>query len=299
MFVQSEKFVAAHGGRSGDICVYGQESNPTTWRLAKMNLAINGIDANLGSEWGDSFHCDQHKDLKADYVLANPPFNDSDWGGGRLREDVRWKYGVPPVINANFAWVQHFLSHLSRKGTAGFVLANGSMSSQASGEGKIRRAIVEADLVDCIVALPGLLFYSTQIPVCLWLLTRDKRGGKEQDGKPLRDRRGKSLFIDGRKLGQLIDRVHRDLPAADIAKIVAAYQDWRGDGIGEYADVTGFCREASTKEIAKHDFVLTPGRYVGVEEVVDDGVPFEDKMTALASELREQFATGTKLEVKI
>ena len=299
MFVQSEKFIEAHGGRIGDISIYGQESNPTTWRLAKMNLAIRGIDANLGPQWGDSFHRDHHKDLKADYVLANPPFNDSDWGGDRLREDVRWTYGVPPKNNANFAWVQHFIHHLSPKGTAGFVLANGSMSSQSSGEGEIRKNLVNADLVDCIVALPGQLFYSTQIPVCLWFVTRDKRNGKGLEGKKLRDRRGKTLFIDARKLGKLVDRVHRDLSQEDIDKIAGAYHDWRGDGGGEYADVPGFCKEASTEEIAKHDFVLTPGRYVGAEAVEDDGVPFEDKMAALTAKLGEQFKEGAALEEKI
>ncbi len=299
MFVQSERFIEAHGGRIGDISIYGQESNPTTWRLAKMNLAIRGIDANLGPQWGDSFHRDYHKDLKADYVLANPPFNDSDWGGERLRDDVRWAYGVPPVSNANFAWVQHFIHHLSPKGTAGFVLANGSMSSQSSGEGEIRKSLVEADLVDCIVALPGQLFYSTQIPVCLWFVTRDKRNGKGLEGKKLRDRRGKTLFIDARKLGTLVDRVHRDLSQEDIDKIAGAYHKWRGDGDGDYADVPGFCKEASTEEIAKHDFVLTPGRYVGAEAVEDDGVPFEDKMAALTVELGAQFKEGAELEEKI
>ncbi len=299
MFVQSEKFIEAHGGRIGDISVYGQESNPTTWRLAKMNLAIRGIDANLGPQWGDSFHSDHHKDLKADYVLANPPFNDSDWGGETLREDVRWQYGTPPTGNANFAWVQNFLHHLSPKGTAGFVLANGSMSSQASGEGEIRKAIVEADLVDCMVALPGQLFYSTQIPVCLWFLTRDKRNGKGQEGRKLRDRRDKTLFIDARKLGTLVDRVHRELTEEDIARIAGAYHNWRGDGDGDHEDVAGFCKEASREDIGKHEFVLTPGRYVGVEEVEDDGVPFEDKMSALSAELREQFVAGAGLEKKI
>ena len=299
MFVQSERFIEAHGGRIGDISIYGQESNPTTWRLAKMNLAIRGIDANLGPQWGDSFHGDHHKDLKADYVLANPPFNDSDWGGDRLRDDVRWRYGTPPVSNANFAWVQHFIHHVSPKGTAGFVLANGSMSSQSSGEGEIRKNIVEADLVDCIVALPGQLFYSTQIPVCLWFLSRDKQSGKGLEGKKLRDRRGKTLFIDARKLGKLVDRVHRDLPQEDIDKIAGAYHAWRGDGDGKYADLAGFCMEATTEEIAKHNFVLTPGRYVGAEEVEDDGVPFEDKMTALTEDLGVQFAKGAELEAKI
>jgi type I restriction enzyme M protein len=211
MFVQSEKFVEAHGGRVGDISIFGQESNPTTWKLAKMNLAIRGIEANFGPEHADSFHRNLHKDLKADYILANPPFNMSDWGGDRLREDGRWKYGVPPTGNANYAWVQHFIHHLAPNGIAGFVLANGSMSSNTSGEGEIRKNIIEADIVDCMVAMPGQLFYSTQIPVCLWFISRNKRNGKGQDGKPLRDRSGETLFIDARKLGVLYDRVHREL----------------------------------------------------------------------------------------
>jgi type I restriction enzyme M protein len=213
MFVQSEKFVEAHGGRIGDISVYGQESNPTTWKLAKMNLAIRGIDNNLGAENADSFRRDLHKDLKADYVLANPPFNDSDWGGASLREDVRRQYGVPPAGNANFAWMQHFIHHLAPQGLAGFVLANGSMSSNTSGEGEIRRQIIEADLVDCMVALPGQLFYSTQIPVCLWFLARDKKNGR------FRDRRGETLFIDACKLGHLIDRTHRELSDEETVRI--------------------------------------------------------------------------------
>jgi type I restriction enzyme M protein len=299
MFVSSEKFVEAHGGRIGDISIYGQESNPTTWRLAKMNLAIRGIDANLGSEWGDSFHKDQHKDLKADYVLANPPFNDSDWGGQRLREDVRWKYGTPPAGNANFAWVQHFLHHLAPAGLAGFVLANGSMSSQQSGEGEIRKSIVEADLVDCMVALPGQLFYSTQIPVCLWFLSRDKKNGLGGRGKKMRNRKGETLFIDARKLGSMIDRVHRELTDADIERIADTYHRWRGDGAGKYEDVPGFCRSASTEEIGAHHFVLTPGRYVGAEEVEDDDEPFEEKMARLVDKLDEQFKEGAKLEKAI
>jgi type I restriction enzyme M protein len=249
MFVQSERFVEAHGGRIGDISIYGQESNPTTWKLAKMNLAIRGIDANLGPEPADSFHRDLHKDLKADYVLANPPFNDSDWGGERLKEDVRWQnYGRPPASNANFAWVQHFIHHLAPTGLAGFVLANGSMSSNTSGEGEIRRKIVEADLVDCMVALPPQLFYATQIPVCLWFLARDKRNGR------FRDRRGETLFIDARKMGYLVDRSHRELSDDDIARIAASYHAWRGesdaDGYDAYADVPGFCKSASKNEIA-------------------------------------------------
>jgi len=227
MFVQSEKFITAHGGKIGDISVYGQESNPTTWRLAKMNLAIRGIDGNLGNENADSFHRDLHKDLKADYVLANPPFNDSDWRGDQLREDVRWKYGIPPTGNANYAWVQHFVHHLAPNGMAGFVLANGSMSSNQSGEGEIRKAMVEADLVDCMVALPGQLFFSTQIPVCLWFLARNKRDPR------FRSRSGETLFIDARKMGTLIDRVHRELSDDDIAKIATTYHAWRGDTSGD------------------------------------------------------------------
>ncbi len=291
MFVQSEAFVAAHGGRVGDISVYGQESNPTTWRLAKMNLAIRGIDANLGPEHADSFHRDLHKDLKADCILANPPFNSSDWGGERLRDDVRWRFGTPPAGNANFAWVQHFIHHLAPKGTAGFVLANGSMSSQQSGEGEIRRKIVEADLVDCMVALPGQLFYSTQIPVCLWFLARSKKNGR------FRDRRGQTLFIDARKLGRMVDRTHRVLTDDDIARIAGTYHAWRGDaGAGDYEDVPGFCKSASTEEIAGHDFVLTPGRYVGAEEIEEDDEPFEEKMARLVATLEEQFAEGKRLE---
>ena len=299
MFVSSEKFVEAHGGRIGDISIYGQESNPTTWRLAKMNLAIRGIDANLGNEWGDSFHKDQHKDLKADYVLANPPFNDSDWGGQRLREDVRWKYGVPPAGNANFAWVQHFLHHLAPAGIAGFVLANGSMSSQQSGEGEIRKSLVAADLVDCMVALPGQLFYSTQIPVCLWFLSRDKKNGLGGRGKKMRNRKGETLFIDARKLGTMIDRVHRELQDADIERIAETYHRWRGDGSGEYEDVAGFCKSATTEEIEANHFVLTPGRYVGAEAVEDDDEPFEEKMSRLVAKLDGQFKEGARLEKAI
>ncbi|RME25093.1 MAG: SAM-dependent DNA methyltransferase [Deltaproteobacteria bacterium] len=291
MFVQSEAFVEAHGGRVGDISVYGQESNPTTWRLAKMNLAIRGIDANLGAEHADSFHRDLHKDLRADYILANPPFNMKDWGGERLRDDPRWRFGKPPVGNANFAWVQHFIHHLAPRGMAGFVLANGSMSSQQSGEGEIRRAIVEADLVDCMVALPGQLFYSTQIPVCLWFLTRDKNDGR------FRDRRRETLFIDARKLGALVDRTHRELTDDDIGRIAGTYHAWRGDeGAGAYEDVPGFCKSAKTDEIAEHGFVLTPGRYVGAEELEEDDEPFEEKVARLVGELEAQFAEGRRLE---
>jgi type I restriction enzyme M protein len=294
MFVQSEKFVEAHGGRIGDIAVYGQESNPTTWRLAEMNLAIRGIEAHLGSEHADSFRRDLHPDLKADYVLANPPFNDSDWSGAQLRDDPRWKYGVPPAGNANFAWVQHFIHHLAPTGIAGFVLANGSMSSNQSGEGDIRKAIVEADLVDCMVALPGQLFYATQIPVCLWFLARAKKNGK------FRDRRKETLFIDARKMGVLIDRVHRDLTAEDVERIAGTYHAWRGDkGASKYEDVPGFCKAATTEDIAGHGYVLTPGRYVGAADVEDDDEAFEEKMAGLTAKLEVQFAESARLEREI
>ena len=292
MFVQSEKFVEEHGGRLGDISIYGQESNSTTRRLALMNLAIRGIEGDFGPEHADTFRRDLHKDLRADYVLANPPFNDSDWF--RNDEDVRWQFGVPPKGNANFAWVQHFIHHLAPSGMAGFVLANGSMSSNQSGEGDIRRAIVEADMVDCMVAMPGQLFYSTQIPVCLWFLTRSKSADTKRG---FRDRRKQTLFIDARKLGTLIDRVHRELTDADISKIADTYHAWRGEkGAGCYEDVAGFCKSATTAEIAGHGHVLTPGRYVGAEEVEDDGEPFEEKMTRLVAELNGQFLESARLE---
>jgi type I restriction enzyme M protein len=294
MFVQSEEFIRQHGGRIGDISIYGQESNPTTWKLAKMNLAIRGIEANLGPHHADTFHNDLHKDLKADFVLANPAFNMSDWGGERLRDDARWKYGTPPVGNANFAWVQHIIHHLAPAGVAGFVLANGSMSSNQSGEGEIRRKIVEADLVDCMIALPPQLFYGTQIPACLWFLVRKKTNGK------FRDRRRKTLFIDARRLGYLVDRVHRELSEDDINRIAGAYHAWRGEkDAGKYTDVAGFCKSAAADEIAGHDFILTPGRYVGAEEQEDDGEPFEEKMRRLTATLREQFQDSAKLEKAI
>lgn len=292
MFVQSEKFIEAHAGKLGDISIYGQESNYTTWRLAKMNLAIRGIDAQIAH--GDTFHKDGHPDLKADYVLANPPFNDSDWRGELLRDDKRWAFGAPPAGNANFAWVQHFIHHLAPTGLAGFVLANGSMSSNQSGEGGIRKAIIEADLVDCMVALPGQLFYSTQIPVCLWFLARQKKNGR------FRDRRGHTLFIDARKLGTMVDRTHRELTEADVAKIAGTYHAWRGDkGAGEYQDVSGFCKSSALEEIRKHSHVLTPGRYVGAEATEDDGEPFDEKMNRLAAALREQQAEAARLDAAI
>jgi type I restriction enzyme M protein len=309
MFVQSIEFIRAHakgnsnGGKAkGDISIYGQESNYTTWRLAKMNLAIRGIEGQIAH--GDSFHNDRHPDLKADYILANPPFNVSDWRGELLREDKRWKYGVPPAGNANFAWVQHMVHHLAPMGLAGFVLANGSMSSNQSGEGEIRRNLIEADLVDCMVALPGQLFYSTQIPACLWFLARDKKNHR------FRNRRGEVLFIDTRKLGRMVDRTHRELTDEDISRIAGTYHAWRGEkiypsplageGAGEgYKDVPGFCKAAKLEEIRKHGHVLTPGRYVGAEAQADDGEPFEEKMKRLTKTFRDQMAEGRELDLAI
>ena len=303
MFVQSVEFIRAHAtgnGNSGrlprgakaDISIYGQESNYTTWRLAKMNLAIRGIEGQIAH--GDSFHNDRHPDLKADFILANPPFNVSDWGGDRLADDRRWRYGTPPKGNANFAWVQHIVHHLSPAGAAGFVLANGSMSSNQSGEGQIRKSLIETDLVDCMVALPGQLFYSTQIPACLWFLARDRRDGT------FRDRRGEVLFIDTRKLGRMVDRTHRELTDEDIARIADTYHAWRGEeGAGEYTDVPGFCKSVVLDEVRKHGHVLTPGRYVGAEVQEDDGEPFEDKMKRLVAQLREQQAEAAKLDAAI
>ncbi len=276
MFVQSERFVEEHGGRLGDIAVYGQESNPTTWKLAKMNLAIRGIDANLGQHQADSFHNDLHKDLKADFILANPPFNMSDWGGQRLKEDVRWKFGTPPANNANYAWIQHFIHHLAPTGIAGFVLANGSMSTSTNSEGDIRQTIVDADMVDCMVAMPGQLFYTTQIPVCLWFVTRSKKADKKRG---YRNRTGQTLFIDARRMGTLVDRVHRELSGDDLNTIAGVYHAWRsvratGRSPQRYEDKAGWWKSASLDEIKGHSYVLTPGRYVGAEEVKDDGIPF-------------------------
>ncbi|MCP4698950.1 MAG: SAM-dependent DNA methyltransferase [Gammaproteobacteria bacterium] len=290
MFVQSEKFVESHGGRHGDISIYGQESNPTTWRLAAMNLAVRHIEFNLGKEPADSFGRDRHPDLRADFVLANPPFNMSDWGGDLLADDPRWMYGTPPKNNANYAWLQHMLYHLKPNGVAGVVLANGSMSSNTSNEGNIRRAMIEAEVVDCMVALPPQLFLNTQIPACLWILHKGRR-----------KRRGEVLFIDARKLGQLETRAWRIFSSEDIARIADIYHAWRGDGETEaaYEDMPGFCKSASRKEIEKHGFVLTPGRYVGAAAVEDDGEPFTEKMERLTAELAGQFTEGAKLEVEI
>ncbi len=333
MFVQAAKFVQAHASSNGngkkakvspkvrrDISIYGQESNYTTWRLALMNLAIRGIDAKI--EWADSFLDDKHKDLKADYILANPPFNMEDWGYSKVKSDVRWKRFDQPSGNAhfslpsggerkqkdgsfvhvdggnaNYAWILHFLHHLAPHGTAGFVLANGSLTSNSSGEGDIRKAIIEADMVDCIIALPGQLFYTTPIPVCLWFLTRNKGADKERG---FRARHGETLFIDARKMGVLTDRVHRDLTGDEIAEIARTYHAWRGEkDAGEYEDNAGFCKAAKLKEIEAHGHVLTPGRYVGAEEIEDDGVPFEEKMTELSAELYEQMTEAEELDAAI
>ena len=295
MFVQSERFVEEHGGRIGDIAIYGQESNYTTWRLAKMNLAVRGIDADIRWNNEGSFHKDELPDLKADFILANPPFNVSDWGGDRLREDARWTFGVPPAGNANYAWLQHIHHHLAPNGTAGVVLANGSMSTATSGEGDIRRVLIEADAVDCMIALPGQLFYSTQIPACLWFLTRNKNPGG--DG---RDRRGEVLFIDARKLGRMIDRTRKEFSDEDIARIADTYRAWRGaPDATPYEDDAGFCKSAALEEIREHSHVLTPGRYVGAAATADDGVPFEERFAELKETLAEQFAEAEVLSATI
>ncbi len=334
MFVQSEKFVESHGGRRTNISIFGQESNPTTWRLAHMNLAIHSIEANLSGKPADTFLSPQHPDLKADYILANPPFNVSDWGGKLLENDNRWAFGTPPTGNANYAWIQHFIHHLAPAngrggGAAGFVMANGSLSSNSGGEGEIRKKIVEADLVDCIVALPAQLFYTTGIPVCLWFLTRDKTGNprkalrKEQ---PWRDRSGETLFIDARKLGTLETRTLRvlsgeeppeqaegtsdPLPDTDIGRIIYAYRQWRGEpqpnwwsekehDAWEYEDIPGFCKSTTIEGIAEHGHVLTPGRYVGAEALEDDGEPFEEKYPRLVAELESCLAEGERMNTFI
>ncbi|MEX3809018.1 type I restriction-modification system subunit M [Paraburkholderia sp. BR13439] len=290
MFVQSEKFIEAHGGKLGDVSIYGQESNPTTWRLAAMNLAIRGIDSNLGKEPADSFTRDQHPDLRADFILANPPFNVSDWWHGSLEGDPRWAYGTPPQSNANYAWLQHMLYHLKPNGRAGIVLANSSMSSSQNGEGEIRAAMVEADMVECMVALPGQLFFNTPIPACLWFLAKQKT-----------TRKGEILFIDARKLGRPVSRVQIELPDEDIAKIADTVSAWRRDFEAKYtySDVPGFCRSVSLAEIAEHGHVLTPGRYVGAQEVEDDDEAFADKMQKLTEKLGEQMAKGTELDALI
>lgn len=296
MFVQSEKFVEAHGGRLGDIAIYGQESNYTTWRLCKMNLAVRGIDADIKWNSEGTFHKNELPDLRADVILANPPFNISDWGGERLREDVRWKYGLPPAGNANYAWLQHILHHLSPSGTAGVVLANGSMSSTQSGEGEMRRAMIEGEVVDCMIALPGQLFYSTQIPACLWFLAKDKSNGIARDRK-LRDRRGEVLFIDARKLGFMVDRTRRGFSDAEVTQIAETYHAWRlGDG---YADIAGFCKAARVEDIRENGYVLTPGRYVGNEATEEDDTPFVERFSELQEELENLFAASEKATARV
>lgn len=291
MFVQSEEFVVAHGGKIGDVSIYGQESNHTTWRLAMMNLAIRGIEADITWNEGGSFLQDAYPDLKVDFILANPPFNDSEWGGQGLRNDKRWKYGIPPAGNSNYAWIEHFIHHLAPTGVAAFVMANGSMSSNQSGEGEIRKNLIEAEnggLVDCMIALPGQLFYTTQIPVCLWILARDRRNHK------FRDRRDEILFIDARKMGAMTDRTHRVLRDEDIAKIAISYHAWRRKESG-YADAPGFCKAATLADVRKQGYVLTPGRYVGTEDLEDDGEPFADKMQRLISQFCAEQTEGASL----
>lgn len=304
MFVQSEAFVEEHGGRRGDIAIYGQESNHTTWRLCKMNLAVRGIDSDIKWNSEGSFHKDELRDLKADYILANPPFNISDWGGDRIRDDVRWKYGTPPAGNANFGWLQHIVHHLAPSGVAGVVLANGSMSSTQNGEGDIRRAMIEGvngqpGVVDCMVALPGQLFYSTQIPACLWFLARDRSNGLARNVK-LRDRRNEVLFIDARKMGVMVDRTRKELTQAEIDLIARTYHAWRGEADqGDYADVPGFAKSATLEDIRAHGHVLTPGRYVGAEDTEEDALPFNTRFAALQATLLEQFHASDLLTYTI
>ena len=293
MFVQSEKFVEDHQGRVENLSIYGQEMNSTTWKLCKMNLAIRGLDANLGPHHDDTFHHDLHKTLKADYILANPPFNISDWGGNQLTDDVRWKFGIPPAGNANYAWLQHMVYHLAPNGVAGIVLANGSLSTNTSNEGEIRKNLLEGDMVDAIVALPDKLFYSTGIPVSLWILNRNKK-----DNPKYRSREHEVLFIDARQLGEMIDRRHRELTEEDISKISETYHEWRNID-GEYEDIKGFCKSATIEDIREHEYVLTPGRYVGIEDIEDDGIPFDEKMESMTAELAELFAKSRHLEEEI
>jgi type I restriction enzyme M protein len=300
MFVQADRFIKAHGGVRNDISVFGQEMNPTTWRLAKMNLALRGIDANLGPQWGDSFANDLHPDLRADFVIANPPFNISDWGGENLRDDPRWKHGVPPASNANFAWIQHMLHHLAPTGPMATVLANGSLSSKQSGEGTIREGLIEADLVECIVAMPAQLFYTTGIPVCLWFLTKDKSDRSVKSERSQRSRRGESLFIDARGMGNMATRTVRQLSDGDIGLISDTYHAWRGEPSREgYRDVLGFCASVSLETIRKHGHVLTPGRYVGSETIDDDGVDLDARILALSAAVSEGFESRATLQENV
>ena len=293
MFIQSEKFVEEHQGSLQDLSIYGQELNSTTWKLCRMNLVIRGLDGNIGPQHGDTFHNDFHKMLKADYVLANPPFNIKDWGGSSLVDDIRWKYGVPPEGNANYAWLQHIVHHLAPNGVGGVVLANGSLSSNTSNEGEIRKNLIENDLVDAIVALPDKLFYSTGIPVCLWILNRNKANNPK-----FRNREKEILFIDARNLGEMIDRKHRELSNDDIKRIADTYHNYRNIN-GNYEDVKGFSKTAKLEEVKENDYILTPGRYVGIEDVEDDGVSFDEKMKTITSELDELFKESRSLEDEI
>lgn len=289
MFVQSEKFLEAHGGKKGQLAIYGQESNPTTWKLCKMNLAIRGLEGHLGESNNDTFHNDQHRDLKFDYILANPPFNISDWGGDKLKEDVRWKYGTPSAGNANYAWLQHMVHHLSPNGTAGIVLANGSLSSNQSSEGEIRKKMIEADLVDCIVSLPGQLFFTTQIPASLWFLSRNKK-----------NRKGETLFIDCRKLGVMTSRVNKELTEDEIKEIGRIYHAWKGEkSAGKYEDKAGFCKTVTKDEIEKNGWVLTPGRYVGAEESLDEEIDEHARFLGLIRVLSKQFDKSLELQSEI
>lgn len=293
MFVQSERFVESHQGRLDDIAIYGQEYNLTTWKLAKMNLAIRGIDNNLGKTHADTFHNDQHKGLKADYILANPPFNSDEWGQERVFDDYRWKYGIPPKGNANYAWIQHMVSKLAPSGTAGFVLANGSMSTSTTSELEIRKNLIEEDLVECIVTLPGQLFYSTQIPVCLWFLTKNK----EKNGK--NERKNEILFIDARDNGHMATRTLKEFSNEDIQKVASTFHAWRGTSDTQYEDQNGFCKVATVDEVREQEYILTPGRYVGLADIEEDDEPFEQKMERITGDLSEQFAKSKELEDKI
>jgi type I restriction enzyme M protein len=301
MFVQSVKFIDNHQGNKKDISIYGQEQTSTTYKLAKMNLAIRGISANLGEVPADTFFKDQHPDLKADFIMANPPFNLDQWrGADELTDDPRWSgYDVPPVGNANYAWILHMVSKLSDRGVAGFVLANGSMSTNTKGEGAIRQKLIENDLVDCMIALPGQLFYTTQIPVCLWFITKNKKAEAipGHPGSNHRDRQGETLFIDARNMGSMIDRTHKELTSDDIAEIARTYHAWRGEAKdGEYEDKPGYCKAATLQDIKANDYVLTPGRYVGAAEIEDDGIPFEEKMAELTQTLYKQMDEAEKLD---
>ncbi len=296
-FVQSEKFIEEHGGRVNDVSVYGQEYNPTTWRLAAMNMAIRGIDFDFGKRNADSFLDDQHPDLRADFVMANPPFNIREWWSAKLEDDPRWEYGTPPAGNANFGWIQHMLYHLAPTGSMALLLSNGSMSSNTNNEGDIRKALIDADRVECMVALPGQLFTNTQIPACIWLLTKNKSESRSTERSGKRNRRGEVLFVDARKLGYMKDRVLRDFTPADVKQVADTFHNWQKGTA--YADQPGFCFSATLTDIQERDYVLTPGRYVGATDVEDDGIPFATKMTELTAKLGEQLRQSAKLEEQL